>query len=81
MCVTTLHVSAFCVGHHQVCLEVKSYNCTEEGGRGEGRDLIMWVFLLRNALRNIGIIPLNVTVARGFSCFCLYDKNCLFYEY
>jgi len=35
----------------------------------------MWVFLLCNALRNIGINPLNVTVARGVSCFCLYDKT------
>ena len=34
MCVTTLHVSALCVGHHQMCLEVKSYNCMEEGGGG-----------------------------------------------
>ena len=56
MCVTTLHVSALCVGHHQVCLEVKSYNCMEEGGLlGGGQDLVMWVFLLCNALCNIGI--------------------------
>ena len=34
MCVTTLHVSAFCVGHHQVCLEVKSYNCMVAGEVG-----------------------------------------------
>ena len=65
------------MGHHQVCLEVKSYNCMEEGGRGllEGRYLVMWVYLLCNALRNIGINPLNVTVARGISCFCLYDPK------
>jgi len=31
VCITTLHVSALCVGHHQVCLEVKSYNCMGEG--------------------------------------------------
>ena len=76
MCVTTLHVLALCVGHHQVCLEVKSYNCMEEGVGG--RDLVMWVFFLCNALHNIGINPLNITVARGVSCFCLHDKNCLF---
>jgi len=27
MCVTTLHVSAVCVGHHQVCLEVILPHC------------------------------------------------------
>jgi len=57
----------------------------EEGGEGllggGARDLVMWVFLLCNALRNIGINPLNVTAARGISCFCLYDKNYLFWEY
>ena len=49
------------------------------GGEGMGvvggRDLVMWVFLLCNALRNIGNNPLNVTVARGISCFCLYDPK------
>jgi len=33
MCVTTLHVSALCVGHHQVCLEVV---IQLHGGGGKG---------------------------------------------
>jgi len=51
-----------------------------EGGLlgGGGRDVVMWVFLLCNASRNIGISPPNVTVAQGVSCFCLYDENCIF---
>ena len=61
MCVTTLHVSALCVGHYQVCLEVV---IQLHGGwgvvwGGGGRDLVMWVFLLGNALCNIGINPFN----------------------
>ena len=43
-----------------------------------GGDLVMWVLLLCNASRNIGISPPNVTVAQGVSCFYLFDENCIF---
>ena len=43
--------------------------------RGGGRDLVMWVFLLCNALRNISVNPLNLRVARGISCFCFMIRT------
>ena len=43
-----------------------------------GRDLFMRVFLLCNALRNAGVNPPNLRVARGISCFCFMIRTAYF---